>query len=1156
MRLLRWLVEYANLEVLMFAGVQSMVSPPHQSVGGRLVTTAGQALPLKTAHVETTASGGLARTILTQRFVNDDAAGLSVRYLLPLPSDGVVSGFSFLIGDRRIVGQIDTVKQARERFETAMAQGRTAGLVEQTRDSVFQEEIGNIPPKTEVTCEITVDQPLRWLEEGAWEWRFPTVVGQRYMGRGDTTPDSGALTVDVSEEPMPTGMTLSLSIDDHTTSHPSSPSHALDVDDRDGLNVRFTSDAPARLDRDLVVRWFVARAAVGASLNAARSATAGGEDAAHGLLTIVPPQSKDALPCLPRDLICLIDTSGSMSGRPLAQAQRVVAALVDRLGDDDRLELIEFNHQVRRFRSEPVPATTLGKAAAMTWLGSLTAGGATEMHTAVLAALRPLRSRAQRQVILITDGHIGFEQQIVKELIENLPETSRLHTVGVGTSVNRTLTRGAARAGGGAEIIVGLEEDVERVAQRLIVRTSAPLVTNLVVEGDALRGVAPARVPDLFAGCPVRLALELHPEGGQLFVRGRTVDGVFEHRLDAPELSPGQGPQAVAALYGRERVEDLETSITAVADHRKLNAEIERIGLTFGLATRLTSWVAISEGSIDESYSPGRTVTMPHEIPHGCSVVGLGLRQERIMDDTVAFMRTHSRSGRADGVEPIRQEARGIGGLDLRFSLSLSQRQELKMTPQLQQAIKLLALSRVDLIDAVQDALMENPLLEVSSEIEPSGAQVETVADVERHEEKEKTADVELKDEMPPERQEIDWEAYFESYSSPLPGTGAQRLRDDDLPGYEATLTRQESLFDHLAWQLQVSDFSEQEKQVALALIGNINDDGYLKGFDAEQNVFDGNTLIEMVAKEQGNDFEYVEEILERVQLFDPPGVGARDLRECLLIQARYIELGAIVEDVISDHMQNLEKKNYPAIARGIGVGLEEIIEAAQLICQLEPRPGRPFANDAARYITPDIYILKNDEGEYQATLNDDGMPRLRISRFYRNALRDANSSETKKYVTEKLNSAAWLIRSIEQRQKTIVKVTQSIIKFQREFLDFGVERLKPLIMKDVADDIEMHESTVSRVTSNKYVHTPQGMFELKYFFEFGIQGDIGDLAKEVIKGKIKQLVSGEDPKNPFSDQKLVDLLKTDGVTIARRTVAKYREALNILPSSRRKRGW
>jgi RNA polymerase sigma-54 factor len=221
----------------------------------------------------------------------------------------------------------------------------------------------------------------------------------------------------------------------------------------------------------------------------------------------------------------------------------------------------------------------------------------------------------------------------------------------------------------------------------------------------------------------------------------------------------------------------------------------------------------------------------------------------------------------------------------------------------------------------------------------------------------------------------------------------------------------------------------------------------------------------------------------------------------------------------------------------------------------LEPRPGRPFSAETIRYITPDIYIKRDEEnGGYRTVLNDDGMPRLRISKFYMDALKGGGSSETKKYVTERLNSARWLINSIDQRQKTIVKVTESIIKFQHSFLDFGVEKLKPLILKDVAEDIGMHESTVSRVTTNKYVHTAQGMFELKYFFNSSIQGDQGDLASEAVKSKIKQLVAAEPPKKPLSDQKLVNLLKQDGVTIARRTVAKYREAMNILPSSKRKR--
>ena len=479
--------------------------------------------------------------------------------------------------------------------------------------------------------------------------------------------------------------------------------------------------------------------------------------------------------------------------------------------------------------------------------------------------------------------------------------------------------------------------------------------------------------------------------------------------------------------------------------------------------------------------------------------------------------------------------------LEMRLDLKMSQ--QLVMTPQLQQAIKLLQLSRTDLIDAVRDELMENPLLEEQSEIAATEVQVQTVEDLRKKEKEQETKDVSGDSDAQEARKEIDWESYFENYSSPTPGTGPQRLRDDDMPGFEATLTRSETLFDHLMWQLQVSDFTEQEERVAAAIIGNIDDAVYMRG-----------VTVEGLAEQLDQDAEYVEEVLEMVQKLDPMSVGSRDLRECLLIQARFHELGAIVEDIITDHISNLEKKNYQAIARDMDIELEEVIEAAKLISQLEPRPGRPFSGDEPRYITPDIYIKKVD-GELRAMLNEDGMPRLRISNFYRNALAGNASSETKKYVTERLNSAAWLIRSIQQRQKTIVKVTESIIKFQGAFFQKGVEHLKPLILRDVAEDIGMHESTVSRVTTNKYVHTPQGIYELKYFFNSSIQGAGGDnLASEAVKSKIRVLVGKEDPKKPCSDQKLVELLKSDGVKIARRTVAKYREAMGILPSSKRKR--
>lgn len=471
--------------------------------------------------------------------------------------------------------------------------------------------------------------------------------------------------------------------------------------------------------------------------------------------------------------------------------------------------------------------------------------------------------------------------------------------------------------------------------------------------------------------------------------------------------------------------------------------------------------------------------------------------------------------------------------------------QQLVMTPQLQQAIKLLQLSRTDLVDTVRQELLENPLLEEQAEIVSSEAKYDSVAELrEREAQKETTTDVRAENTTLAEReQQIDWEAYAENYSSPTPGLGPQRLRDDDLPGVEATLTKKTTLFDHLMWQLHVSGTSEQEFPVALGIIGNVDDSGYMSGITVDE-----------IAQELDHDLEYVEEVLEMIQQFDPIGVAARNLQECLLLQTRFFEHGAIVEEMIIDHLGNLERKNYEAIAREMDIELDEVIEAAKLISNLEPRPGRPFAGEDPQYIVPDIYIRKVD-GAYVTALNEDGMPKLKISNFYRNALAGHSTDETKRYVTDKLNAAAWLIRSIQQRQRTIVKVTESIIDFQNDFFDKGVEHLKPLILRDVAEHIGMHESTVSRVTNNKYAHTPQGIFELKYFFNASISKTNGDnLASEAVKSKIRTLISSENPKVPYSDQKIVGLLKNDGVKIARRTVAKYREMMGILPSSKRRR--
>jgi len=495
--------------------------------------------------------------------------------------------------------------------------------------------------------------------------------------------------------------------------------------------------------------------------------------------------------------------------------------------------------------------------------------------------------------------------------------------------------------------------------------------------------------------------------------------------------------------------------------------------------------------------------------------------------------------------------------LELRQHLKMTQ--QLVMTPQLQQAIKLLQLSRLELVDLIRTEINENPLLdEAPEEDERAEGASPAEASLERLEPAPKEA--EKAEEVKGEEgsNEIDWDQYLDHYQ--LQGHTApsnKNMGDEDLPGYEANLTRKGDLGDHLIWQMRLSAFTPEEEQVAMFIIGNLDPDGYFRmpaveGEDDDSAVRDP---LVRVAFEAGVGIEFAEHVLKKVQSLDPPGVAARDLRECLLLQARQLnaDLPEVVA-IVEHHLKHLESKNYAAISRDLKIPVEQVIKAVKVISAFEPKPGRAYTSEEAQYITPDVQVQKVGD-RYVTVLNDDGLSKLRISGMYRQALKNGSAGPAKEYIQDKLRSAVWLIRSIHQRQRTIYKVTESIVKFQKDFFDKGIAHLKPLILRDVAEDIGMHESTVSRVTTNKYVHTPQGIYELKFFFNSAIARTGGDeIASEAVKNHIKQIVAAEDPKRPHSDQKIVELLKGQNIEIARRTVAKYREVLGILPSSKRKK--
>ena len=473
-------------------------------------------------------------------------------------------------------------------------------------------------------------------------------------------------------------------------------------------------------------------------------------------------------------------------------------------------------------------------------------------------------------------------------------------------------------------------------------------------------------------------------------------------------------------------------------------------------------------------------------------------------------------------------------GMELRQQLKLAQ--QLVMTPQLQQAIKLLQLSRTELVDMVQQELEENPVLEETAEVPERGAS----SDREVPEPKAEVTSEPTDREAVSGVNEIDWEKYLENYANQAP-TPSYQPQSDGLPTIEATLGSKESLADHLRWQLRMTVVSDEEDFFINLVIGNLDPDGYLK-----------EPPIEDLAKEAELELEDAEEVLKMVQLFDPVGVASRDLRECLLVQAEALELDIDVVEIIERHLHNLEKRNYQAIARDLDLTLPDVYDAVKIVSNLEPRPARNFVTEEPRYIVPDVYVHKVGD-RYFVVANDDGMPRLKISNFFRSAM-DANP-DAKEYVQNKLRSAQWLIRSIDQRRRTIVKVTECIVEKQRDFFEKGVDYLKPMILRDVAETVDMHESTISRVTTSKYVHTPQGIFELKYFFNSSIKRTSqDDIASESVKNKIREIINGEDNQRPHSDQRIVTLLSQQGIVIARRTVAKYREMLGILSSSKRKK--
>jgi RNA polymerase sigma-54 factor len=483
----------------------------------------------------------------------------------------------------------------------------------------------------------------------------------------------------------------------------------------------------------------------------------------------------------------------------------------------------------------------------------------------------------------------------------------------------------------------------------------------------------------------------------------------------------------------------------------------------------------------------------------------------------------------------------------IKISQGMKQQQSLAMTPQLQQAIKLLTLTHLEMTNVIAEEMVENPMLEELGGESDSNDTADNESSAEMDVKEAKAEDF---SEAPllKEKDDFDWDSYADSFTSN--GSSAPNMANnsdpDDMPSYENMISKGMTLSEHLEWQLKMEYLSDADWKLAHLIIGNINDDGYLDvNFD---------DLIEECNLKR----DHALDILEMIKRLDPVGCGSINLKDCLLAQARIAEeRSPLLEKIIRDHLEDLQSKSFDKISKALGVTIDQVKATALLLQNFHPKPGRLIAPSETHYILPDIYVV-DVGGSFVVQVNDEGIPRLRVSKLYQEMLKKGagkKSDEASEFVKEKLRSAEWLIKSIQNRQRTIEKVAKAIVSKQQDFFKKGPKSLKPMVLKDVANEIGMHESTVSRVTTNKYMHTPIGTFELKYFFNTGIGGKDGtaDIASEVLKLKIKAIFDAENHMKPLSDQKVVEILSKEGLTVARRTVTKYREMLGILPSSKRK---
>jgi RNA polymerase sigma-54 factor len=1061
----------------------------------------GEQMALKSVSVVGRTSGLLLEMRIRQTYLNNTDEIIEAVYTFPLAWGAILLGMEVELGGKKLVGTVIGREKATRDYEEAIAEGDTPVMLQKSKNGLFTVNLGNLKPSEEANIEFRYAQLLRF-EQGNVRITVPTTIAPRYGDaetQGGLEPHESADTSLLAEYPFHAQISLG---DELSHGVVESPTHAIKVGRADGgLSIELSRKG--YLDRDFVLN-------IGGLVG--KSIAIAARDTVEGSLTTVIASFCPEVVGTPAstEIKILVDCSGSMAGDSIESAKKALHQVLAVLAPEDRFSLSRFGTGVEHTFPRPRKATAAAIKRASEIIAEMDGNlGGTEIEAALTSTFRLGESAAVSNVLLITDGEVWSIDAVVEAATHS---GHRIFAVGVGSSPAETLLRELAERTGGACELVSPNEDIEQAIIRTFRRIRGAVTATIEVSWGvkpvwslpAPRAIHAGDTVHVFAafesGAAITPALRIDADGSATLTEARITG----------ESSPDFLPRVAAYQRLRHIPED----------------ERQSLALKYQLVTANTSLFLMHERAAGE-----KATDMPR-LQRAAQMMAAGWGGSSSVAGQSASLRIQS--------------------LDCRLG------QHLTITPQLQQAIRLQQLSTIELQQVVQNILDTNPLLEEIEDREGEPDREESSADggvddddspASDSAESGDGADSDNAPVTESEASDEDWENTFDT-----PSSSADRPeRGDAGPDIDGRNSSPITLRDHLTWQMQLTTFSQRDRAIAASIIDCINEDGYLT-----VSMDDLLAALNEANGDAGFEMDEVEAVLRQIQNFDPLGVGSRSLAECLLLKMRPMDPETpFLTDARSlateENLCLLAARDFRELRRNLKIKPEDLQGAMDLIHSLNPRPGGTVAASQATYIAPDV-VVRKVRGVWRADLNTTTTPRLRINAYYERLLRQTNGSTDTEYIQDRLKEARWFIKSLNSRNDTLLKVARTIVDRQRGFFNHGPEAMRPLVLHDVATTVEMHESTISRVTANKYIQTPRGIFELKYFFSSHVgTSDGGTCSATAIREIIKKLVDAEVGTQPISDSGIADLLAKQGIHVARQTVAKYRESMSIPPSSQRK---